>query len=335
MPHITYDTLSICTHFQSLSQLKDHFKLAGHVVFASISVDRYTGESKQCGIVQYETQEMAAIAIREMRNNPMNGAKLYVREDVQERRGGRNNDNRERLQRSRRNEYDLKINMPSEWRRANDEDDGKMGQYEIDPVELKQIESLILERDAERRKRNYQLSDTMRYQLKEQHGVHVDDSLKLWWTDVNGQVPGMISEIKGDGRWGKQQPWRQIPTTPEYDSQVDSERVMALLAKRDKARKIKDFETADALLQMAYDTPENGLGMRIHDPSRTWRIWTEAPPPIKNGLDGSTMSAEEMCLKLVEENEPEKVHEIKSLLKKFPGREFVVFRKLKERYDSS
>lgn len=37
-----------------VQQLKDHFQIAGQVAFASISVDKRTGESKQCGIVQYE-----------------------------------------------------------------------------------------------------------------------------------------------------------------------------------------------------------------------------------------------------------------------------------------
>lgn len=279
---------------------------------------------------------MAATAIRKMRNNPMNGARLYVRKDVQETRAVRYDDDNYRSERPpRRKENDYKVNLPSEWRRANDEDDGKIGQYDLDSDVLKQIERLVVKRDAERRKKNWHVSDALRDDLKRQYNVHVDDSLKLWWTSTDGQVPGMISDIKGDGRWGKQQPWRQIPTIPEYDAQVDSERVTALLNKRDKARQMKDFETADALLQAAYDSTQNGLGMRIHDESRTWRIWTDLPPPKKGlGLGGSgEMNAEEMCLKMVEDNDPDKVHEIKSLLKKFPGREWAIFKKLKERYD--
>ena len=315
-------------------KLKDHFQIIGQVAFASISVDRRTGESKGCGIVQYETTEMAAKAIKEMRNNPMNGATLYVRKDVQENRNGKSDDRLKRPQRSSRNENYDKVNLPSEWRRANDEEDGKKGQCDLDPEELEDIVRLVEKRDSERRKKNYQLSDSMREELKAKYGVHVDDTLKLWWTDVNGEVPGVIAEIKGDGRWGKQQPWRQIPTTPECDAQVDPERVFALLNKRDKARQMKDFKTADALLQLAYESPKNGLGMRIHDQSRTWRIWTEAPPP-KKGVDGSQeLTAEEMCLKLVQEYEPDKVHEVKFLLKKFPGREWQIFKKIKARYES-
>ena len=145
---------------------------------------------------------MAATAIREMRNNPMNGETLYVRKDVQE---SRVRSTGERPQRTRRTENEYKVNLPSEWRRANDEVDGKSGQYDIDSKELKDIETLVIKRDMERRKRNYHVSDSMRDQLKEQYSVHLDDDLKLWWTDVNGHVPGLISDIKGEGRWGKRQ----------------------------------------------------------------------------------------------------------------------------------
>eukprot|EP00339_Tiarina_fusa_P005832 CAMPEP_0117052736 /NCGR_PEP_ID=MMETSP0472-20121206/36455_1 /TAXON_ID=693140 ORGANISM="Tiarina fusus, Strain LIS" /NCGR_SAMPLE_ID=MMETSP0472 /ASSEMBLY_ACC=CAM_ASM_000603 /LENGTH=266 /DNA_ID=CAMNT_0004767481 /DNA_START=98 /DNA_END=894 /DNA_ORIENTATION=+ len=59
--------------------LKDHFRVAGDVVFASVSVDPATGESKGHGIVQFETTEMARNAIDVMRDHPLNGSQLYVR----------------------------------------------------------------------------------------------------------------------------------------------------------------------------------------------------------------------------------------------------------------
>ncbi|KAL7487264.1 hypothetical protein ACHAW6_012863 [Cyclotella cf. meneghiniana] len=310
--------------------LKDHFQLSGEVVFASVSVDRKTGESKQCGIVQYATPEMAAAAIRDMRNHPMNGTTLYVRQDVQESRGGKNGDKHDRS-----GMKDFKIRLPSEWRRANDEEDGKAGQYDLEPDVLREIKNLVKKRDMERRKKRYNLSDAMRDELKDRYGVHLDDDLKLWWTDTNsGKVPGLISDIKGEGRWGKLKPWRQIPTTPDNDALVDSDHVTLLLNKRDKARKMKDFSIADSLLEEAYKAPSGGLRLRIHDESRTWRVWTEAPPPRKS-TDGSVkLTPGEMCLQLVEDHEPEKSHEIKSLLKKFPGREWGIFKRLKERYES-
>ena len=105
------------------TQLKDHFKVAGEVVFASVSIDRQTGQSKQCGIVQYETPAMAQNAIREMRNHPLDGAKVYVREDVQETRQGggamgRNDRSRPDSWGNERNDK-----PPQEWKRANDKNE--------------------------------------------------------------------------------------------------------------------------------------------------------------------------------------------------------------------
>lgn len=286
---------------------------------------------------------MAQKAIREMRDNPMNGATLYVRKDVQEARAG--GDGKKRLSESWKRSSggragsDDRLDggyreiLPTEWRRANDEDDGKQDQYDISEDELKEIEQLVKKRDMFRRKKDYKQSDTLREELKFEFGVHLDDRLKLWWTDTqSGAVPGLVSDIKGEGRWGKQKPWRQIPTSPESDALVDSDLVLRLLNKRDRARKMKDFDTADALLQQAHDAPKGDLGLRIHDESRTFRVWTAAAPPKQGQHRGDKLTPVEMCLQIVEENEPEKVDEIKSLLTKFPGREWSIFKRLKDRY---
>ena len=310
--------------------LKDHFQQSidgSEVVYASVSMDR-DGISKQCGIVQFETPTMAKTAIREMRNFPLHGSKLYVREDVQESRrdggGGR-----------QKKEND---SPPDEWKRANDEtrDGGGKEWYILKDEELQEIEGLIELRDQHRKKRNYKMSDGIREQLKEDFGVHLDDRLKLWWTDTeHGGAPSIVSDIKGDGRWGSLKPWRQIPTTPENDALVDTDHVMMLLNKRDKARRRKDFGVADDLLQKAHDAAQGELGLRIHDESRTWRIWTERPPPKHNTLLGyEDLSPEEMCLKIVKDNEPDKVDEMRAMLRKFPGREWSVFKRLRGRYNA-
>ena len=329
-------------------ELKDHFQdnIDGEVVYASVSMDR-EGRSKRCGIVQFETSQSARAAIKNMRNHPLNGSQLYVREDYQETRGGgggrvANNDKfgsddrSERMSSRRRND-----DVPDVWKRANDEavDGGGKDWYDLTDEELKEIEDLIQKRDKQRKQRNYKMSDRLREMLKEEFGVHLDDRLKMWWTDTqHGGVPGVISEIKGEGRWGSQKPWRQIPTTPDNDAMVDTDHVMALLNKRDKARRRKDFNTADDLLQRAHDAPQGGLGLRIHDESRTWRIWTENPPPRKRGSTSTPAGFEnltpaEMCLQLVRENEPDKVEEMESMLNKFVGREWAIFKRLKGRYN--
>ena len=117
---------------------------------------------------------------------------------------------------------------------------------------------------------------------------------------------------------------------------VDSDIIMGLLSKRDRARRRKDFHTADALLEKAQSAPQGGLGLRIHDESRTWRIWTDKPPPKKYETpDGKleVLTPAEMCLQIVKEHEPDKIDEMKALLKKFPGRQWNIFKRLKERYN--
>lgn len=342
--------------------LKDHFKRSLpniEVVFASVSIDKQTGKSKECGIVQFETPTMAQMAIREMRDHPMDGAKLYVRGDVQESikrdisrdRGVEGGDTDVG---KRREEYvtyrndGKKISIATEWKRANEKDENGDGEsdswYNLKDEELKEIEDLILKRDAQRRQNNYKMSDKLRETLKEEFGVHLDDRLKLWWTDTkHGGVPGVVSEIKGEGRWGSIKPWKQLPTDPGSDSLVDSNLVMRLLTKRDGARKRRAFKEADELLQQAYDVAGGrpgeggggGLSLRIHDESRTWRIWTERPPPKKDGaMNGyEKLTAGEMCIKIVDENEPDKVEEMRAMLAKFPGREWNIFKRLKGRYN--
>lgn len=305
-------------------QLKDHFGIAGEVVFASVSVDPNTGESKGCGVVQFETTDMARNAIQIMRNHPLDGEILYVREDYQEKRerdysgartGGGGGLRGDRL--------------ATRWRCANEDNVGEMSEEERDAVI-----NLIKARDAARRRKNYDVSDAIREELKTKFSVHVDDRLKLWWNSVDGgrTVPETISDIKGGGRWGALKPWRQIPTTVENDACVDPDLINGLLKQRDVARREKDFETADALLEEARTAPEGDLCLRIHDESRTWRIWTEAPPPRPVRHADGQKSAADQCLDLVSEHDPEKVAEIEILLEKFPGREWNILKKLKKRY---
>ena len=148
-------------------------------------------------------------------------------------------------------------------------------------------------------------------------------------------MPERISDMKGEGRWGAQRPWRQIPTTPENDACVDPDLVDGLLKQRDIARREKDFFSADALLEQARTAPDGDLNLRIHDESRTWRVWTEAPPPkpVRHiSQEDARLDARELCLEIVAEHDPSKKAEVTTLLTKFRGREFIILKKLKERY---
>eukprot|EP00550_Attheya_septentrionalis_P007378 CAMPEP_0198295466 /NCGR_PEP_ID=MMETSP1449-20131203/27755_1 /TAXON_ID=420275 /ORGANISM="Attheya septentrionalis, Strain CCMP2084" /LENGTH=429 /DNA_ID=CAMNT_0043995781 /DNA_START=224 /DNA_END=1510 /DNA_ORIENTATION=- len=236
--------------------LKDHFKLAGEVVFASISVDSQTRLSKGCGVVQFESTDMAKNAIKVMRDHPLSGETLYVREDFQERKdqdfapertgggGGLRGDR-----------------MVSAWRCANEEN----ARF-LSDEERTSIVNLVKARDAARRRRNYEAGDKMREELKEQHGVYLDDRLKMWWTAADDSaVP--VSAAAMDMNL---EPWRQLKSNMENDACVNPDLVNGLLTQRDVSRREKDFSTADGLLDEATNSPDGDLILRIHDPSRTW-----------------------------------------------------------------
>ena len=67
-------------------QLKDHFKSAGSVVYASVSKDIVTNVCKGHGIVQYETTNEAKHALATMNNVMFLNNELRLRPDMQERR---------------------------------------------------------------------------------------------------------------------------------------------------------------------------------------------------------------------------------------------------------
>jgi len=164
----------------------------------------------------------------------------------------------------------------------------------------------------------------------------------MWWTAIDGnKVPQVIQDIKGNGRWSIK-PWRQIPTTPENDACINRDMVEGLLKQRDIARREKDFKTADILLEQARTSPDGELTLRIHDETRTYRAWTDNRPPVgrphKNRyamptdpMEAKKVAARE-CVEIVKEHAPEKLEEIAEVLKRFPGREFQVLKRLKKQY---
>jgi RNA recognition motif-containing protein len=67
-------------------QLKDHFKSAGSVVYASISQDPVTRQSKGCGIIQYETTSECKHALATLNQQLFGHQHLNLRPDLQEKR---------------------------------------------------------------------------------------------------------------------------------------------------------------------------------------------------------------------------------------------------------
>jgi RNA recognition motif. (a.k.a. RRM, RBD, or RNP domain) len=304
----------------SWQDLKDHFRVAGEVIFASISLDQVTGEPKGHGVVQFETTQEAKNAIATMRDHPLDGNVLFVREDVQENVGNR------QLQ----GNNGKGPTPPTKWKCANEEN-----ALSLSEADRRTVQQLIRARDQARRRRDYEESDAIRDELKSDFSIHIDDRLRMWWVADDNVVPVEVKEIKGEGRWGAlKSPWRQIPTTPEFDACVDPDLVEGLLKQRDIARSEKDFATADTLLEEARNAPDGDLYLRIHDESRTWRIWTDEPPPRPDGRIAGRrrMSPQEECKAIVQKHAPAKIDEMRKVLEKFPGREYNVLKKLKDRY---
>lgn len=336
--------------------MKDHFRVAGSVVFASVSSDPVTRTSKGCGIVQFETTDMAQNAINIMKDHPLRGISLFVREDVQERRS-------EGSSRTSRGSF-----AASSWKCADEENSAFL------TAEVRsKVEALISSRDQSRRQRDHETSDDIRNELKTKYNVHVDDKMKAWWYSVDESVPKSVAHMKGDGRWGDKalKPWRQVPTTPDSDACVNADLVGGLLNQRDIARKEKKYSLADSLLEQARTSPENNLTLRIHDESRTWRVWTDDPPPKEiyekrnfrkshneqvaavseqvesiqtdddESIDSSSMAkkgvakrnAADLCIEILEKHDPSKIDEVKKLLASFPGREGNILQIIKQNFN--
>lgn len=60
--------------------LKDHMRQAGAVVHAEVFSDSL-GRSAGCGVVEFETEDMAQIAIANLNDSVLDGRPIFVRED--------------------------------------------------------------------------------------------------------------------------------------------------------------------------------------------------------------------------------------------------------------
>jgi len=334
-------------------EVKDHFKeySGGSVAYASVSYES-TGKSKGCGIVQFETEEDALRARKVMRDHPMKNldgeksAGWYVREDVQEKRGNRRT--WDLPQRGAAQERRPPRKDP-EWRCA----DEATAIDTLTPDDLERVKQIVREREGARRDRDWDASDGMREDLRNDYKIRIDDRLKMWWVDCEDGVPQLVQDMKGSGGWGttakSKEEWRLIPTTRDNDANVDVGRVARILADRDKARRTKHFSKADALLEEAKTSPLNGFELRIHDDSRTFRVWTKDKPNFSKIRDekmtrrgarqskiqesnGNFGSDYERAIALVMKFEPQKIDEIKEILKKFPGKEKEILRKMEDRF---
>ncbi len=241
--------------------LKDHFRCAGEVVYASVSVDQSTGLSKGVGIVQYETPEEASNAIRIIRDYPLMGETLFVREDMQD-RSKRRADGRfvSRAQSSN----DVRAGSGLRWTQCEDDLDES-----VTPEAAALVCKLLEEREAFRRRADFERSDHIRDTLQRK-GVKMDDRRKQWWRMAG--VPESVKTLNPEGRWNKGGGrWKCLDSDILERSGFDEAFILKLLAQRDEYRAKKDFASADAL----YERLKNNFKLIIDDKKRTWRIWRE------------------------------------------------------------
>jgi hypothetical protein len=214
-----------------------------------------------------------------------------------------------------------------------------------------QIMAILRARDAARSRRNYEASDTMREELKNKYNVQIDDRTYLWWINNNPNKHSTNANSSNVVQSSSSSPpWRQIPSTPENDLCVNADLVNALLVQRDIARREKDFSTADRLLEQATNAPDGeALTLRIHDESRTWRVWAAIPPsrrtfssrssegeqpdePVTHKMMKESNSVKDECIALVSKFDPSKVEDVRGLLHEFPDRQDTILQKLQQRY---
>lgn len=200
--NLSYDT--------TWTGLKSHFAQNGYpVVYASVS-ETPSGESKGCGLLQFETAHAAADAIERMTGSELDGRSINCRRDAQE--AGRRKSNQSAPARPR----------------AEARPDVSAKAWRSDAQELG------------RRPRDASSSPAR---------------------------PRVEEKPEADTEAWRSREWSRVPGTLDGESHVSAKDVLALLAKRDAARELKDFASADALLDELED-----LGVHLDD-ARRQRVW--------------------------------------------------------------
>ena len=180
--------------------LKDSFLDEGYpVVYCSVSTDQYTGESKGHGIVQFETVHAAKHAIEHMTGFELDGRRINVREDYQDKR------RRDSSAESGATAEDAAVRggggaarreawKDRAWTRVAGSADGDAAAAQIDE---KAIIALLAKRDGAREARDFRTADAILDELA-QLRVYVDDARRQrnWW--VGQRADGATS--RGGGK---------------------------------------------------------------------------------------------------------------------------------------
>ncbi len=241
------ENLSFDTQWQ---ELKDHFVNAGFpTVYASVSYDRMAGRSKGHGFVQFETVHSAESAIEQMTGTELDGRTINCRPDYKDAAGGGPprdrwgppGESRPRGPRMRQ------LNEHGHDYERHEEDTAT-----LDAEQLERVNDLLRLRLEAKLERNFDVADAHLASLREEFNVDVNDGGKAW---------------RADGKSFERLFKREVDCT----APVDVTAVEELLQRRSQARKERQYQTADAILDELYETH----GVDVNDRERRWRVARE------------------------------------------------------------
>ena len=183
-------------------RLKDYFRDAGVVAYASVSKDFESGMSKGCGIIQFEDYKDAEGAIKMMDGSNLDGNVIHVRQDRQERKSAPTpvNKKQRKLIEEREKIDSFQQKQASSGSGSGSEGVGppmtgpflredSVASYISNDLAQK-IDEIMAEREIFRAKKDYAKADEIRIALRGEYRVQIDDNRRTW---------RVLSDLKNDG----------------------------------------------------------------------------------------------------------------------------------------
>jgi hypothetical protein len=274
-------------------QLKDHFKSAGSVVYASISQDFVTKQSKGCGIIQYESTAECKHALATLNQQLFGKQHLNLRADLQEKRST----GKTAIQSTHWSE------QPPKGRQTATSDSVRPGDKSRTDVakernEKKQKEAspiLSSEQKAEQKKLLSLLDSSYEEEIEEEDIVEIKElapekkknarmeeerevASSSTEQPMNANQKEFIRIKKSDAIKNARKAsgiWTHDRTTAESDmvSDEDAAIIQSVVMEREEFRAKKNFEMADDI-RMALRRERR---VQLNDSLQQWRV---LPPPV-------------------------------------------------------
>jgi cysteinyl-tRNA synthetase len=130
----------------------------------------------------------------------------------------------------------------------------------LEPEVEDEIQVMIDERVEAKKDRDFNTADDIREELTQQFDVMVNDKMKLW------SVGGAFDEIPGFGK--ERKVWTRRGGGNLSDEDLD--KINKLLGDRIKAKKNRDYDTADGIREHL----NNAFAVVVDDKANEWRIDT-------------------------------------------------------------